>query len=75
MTRVVLRVPDISCEHCERVIKQALGRTAGVQTVDVDIPAKAVRVSYDEAAVDLERLKAVLQEEDYPVAGSAPLPS
>lgn len=71
MTRVVLRVPDISCEHCERTIKQALGRTAGVGAVEVDIPAKEVRVSYDEASVDLGRLKAVLQEEDYPVASTA----
>ena len=68
MTRVVLHVPDISCEHCERVIKQALGRTVGVRAVEVDVPAKEVRVSYDEAAVDLDRLKAVLQEEDYPVS-------
>lgn len=68
MKRVVLRVPDISCEHCGRTIAQALGRTAGVGTVDVDIAAKEVSVSYDEAAVDLERLKAVLQDEEYPVA-------
>jgi copper chaperone len=65
---VVLRVPDISCEHCERTVTQALGRTGGVQRVEVDIAAKEVRVSYDEAAVDLERLKTVLAEEDYPVA-------
>lgn len=68
MRRVVLQVPDISCEHCGRTITQALGRTAGVGTVDVDIAAKEVSVSYDEASVDLERLKAVLREEDYPVA-------
>jgi copper chaperone len=65
---VVLRVPDISCEHCERTVKGALGRTAGVRRVDVDIPAKEVRVEYDEAAVEIDRLKAVLAEEDYPVA-------
>jgi copper chaperone len=68
MTQVVLRVPDISCEHCERTIKQALGRTAGVRAVEVDIPAQEVRVAYDEAAVDLARLKAVLAAEEYPVA-------
>lgn len=72
MTTVVLRVPDISCEHCERTIRQALGRTAGVRDVAVNIPAKEVRVAYDEAAVDLERLKAVLHDEDYPVASVAP---
>jgi copper chaperone len=68
MRHVVLRVPDISCEHCERTVKQALGRTAGVHHIEVDIPAKEVRVSYDEAAVDLERLKTVLRDEEYPVA-------
>jgi copper chaperone len=67
MRRVVLRVPDISCEHCGRTITQALGRTAGVGAVDVDIAAREVSVSYDEAAVDLARLKSVLQDEDYPV--------
>jgi len=72
VTHVVLRVPDISCDHCERTIKQALGRTAGVRAVEVDIPAREVRVSYDEASVDLDRLKAVLQEEDYPVASATP---
>jgi copper chaperone CopZ len=68
MREVVLRVPDISCEHCERTVKQALGRTAGVLDVAVDIPAKEVRVAYDETAVDLERLKTVLADEEYPVA-------
>jgi len=72
VTHVVLRVPDISCDHCERTIKQALGRTAGVRAVEVDIPAREVRVSYDEASADLDRLKAVLQEEDYPVASATP---
>jgi copper chaperone len=71
MRHVVLQVPDISCEHCERTVKQALGRTGGVRRVEVDIPAKEVRVLYDEAAVDLERLKAVLAEEDYPVASAS----
>ena len=75
MTTVVLRVPDISCDHCERTIRQALGRTAGVREVHVNIPTKEVRVAYDEAAVDLERLKAVLRDEDYPVASATPAAS
>jgi len=70
MTQVTLRVPDISCEHCARTITQALGGTPGVRAVDVDIPAKEVRVSYDEASVDVERLKVILRDEDYPVASA-----
>lgn len=72
MKHLVLRVPHISCEHCERTIRQALGRTPGVSGVDVDVAAKEVRVAYDEAVVDLDRLKAVLRDEDYPVASASP---
>jgi copper chaperone CopZ len=70
MRHVVLRVPDISCEHCERTVTRALGRIAGVHRVEVDIPAKHVRVAYDETAVGLERLTSTLLDEDYPVASS-----
>ena len=71
MKTVVLNVPDISCEHCERMITGALTPVDGVQRVAVDIPAKQVRVEYDESKVDVEQMKEVLQEEDYPVASTA----
>ncbi len=65
---VTLNVPDISCEHCERTVTQALTPVEGVQAVRVDIPAKQVRVEYDEGTVGIERMREVLTEEDYPVA-------
>ena len=68
MTTTILSVPDISCEHCERTITEALSPVAGVRAVRVDIPAKQVRVDYDETAVDVERMKSILAEEDYPVS-------
>ena len=68
MATTVLNVPDISCEHCERTITNALTPVAGVRTVQVDIPAKQVHVDYDDAKVSIEALKEVLQEEEYPVA-------
>lgn len=71
MKTVVLSVPDISCEHCERTITEALTPMDGVQSVNVDIPTKQVRVEYDEGTVDVERMKDVLQEEEYPVASTA----
>lgn len=72
MTSINLHVPDICCEHCERTLRQALGQTRGVQRVNVDIPAKQVRVLYDETVVDVDRLRAVLETEDYPVASVTP---
>ena len=67
MAQTVLNVPDISCEHCQRTITNALTPVAGVRAVDVDIPARQVRVEYDESAVDVDRMKEILREEDYPV--------
>jgi copper chaperone len=65
--QVILNVPDISCEHCERAITQALTPVEGVREVRVDIPARQVRVAYDENLVDVARMEEVLKEEDYPV--------
>jgi copper chaperone len=67
MKQVILNVPDISCEHCERAITGALSPVAGIRTVQVDIPAKQVHVQYDELAVGVDQMKEILQEEDYPV--------
>jgi copper chaperone len=72
MTSAILHVPGISCEHCAGTIRHALGQTPGVRHVDVDISARQVRVSYDETAVDLERLTAVLEAEEYAVAWVTP---
>ena len=71
MSKVTLNVPDVSCEHCERAITNALTTVEGVRTVSVDIPGKQVRVEYKAAHVDVEKMKDILQEEDYPVESVA----
>jgi copper chaperone len=71
MATTVLNVPDISCEHCERAITNALTPVEGIQSVRVDIPEKQVRVDYDDRQVSVERMKDILQEEDYPVASAS----
>lgn len=71
MAKTTLSVPDISCEHCERTITEALTPLDGVRDVKVDIPSKQVNVEYDESTVDVNTFKAVLQEEDYPVASAS----
>jgi copper chaperone len=71
MATTVLTVPDISCEHCERTITGALTPVEGVRTVNVDIPGKQVHVDFDERVVDVNRMKDVLEREDYPVESVA----
>ncbi len=68
MTQVILTVPDISCSHCEATVKGVLAPVPGVAAVDVDIATKQVTVEYDATQTDVEQFKAVLAEEDYPVA-------
>ncbi len=71
MASVVLNIPDISCEHCQRTITNALTPVQGVRSVNVEIPAKQVKVDYDESVVDVNRFKEILQEEEYPVESVA----
>lgn len=71
MATTVLNVPDISCEHCERTITNALSPVEGVRNVSVDIPSRQVRVEYDESTVNVDQMKEILQEEDYPVESAA----
>ena len=71
MATTVLSVPDISCEHCQHAITNALTPVEGVRAVNVDIRAKQVRVDYDEAHVSVDQMKDILQEEDYPVESVA----
>lgn len=68
MATAILHVPNISCEHCERTVTSALTPLDGVRNVSVDISAKQVRVTFDDTVIGVERMKKVLQEEDYPVA-------
>jgi copper chaperone len=68
MTTVVLTVPGISCEHCERTIREALTPAKGIQRLDVNITTKQVRVTYDEAQIATEQMKEILEREGYPVA-------
>ena len=68
MAQAILSVPDISCEHCERTVKNVLTPVKGIQSVAVNISAKEVQVTYDAALIGIDAMKEVLAAEDYPVA-------
>ena len=70
MSNIILEVPDVSCAHCEKTILNALGQQPGVQSVQVDIPAKVVYLGYDPATLPLTQVQAILDEEGYPVVGT-----
>jgi copper chaperone len=67
MTTRTYDVPGISCDHCKRVIEGAVGAVAGVEVVEVDVPAKTVRV---EGSVGDAAVRAAIEKAGYEVAAA-----
>ncbi len=61
----VLLVEGMSCGHCEKAVKHALGEVDGVNNVVVDLGTKKVEVE-GENLVDLI-LKAAIEDAGYDV--------
>ena len=58
-------VPNISCEHCVRSIKNEVSEIAGVTAVQADEKTKVVTVTWDNPAT-WDQIKATLTEIEYP---------
>ena len=69
MESQTLHAPNISCGHCVMHIKRAVSSLPGVTAVEGDPSTKNVTVTFDPAKVQVERIKATMAEEGYPVAG------
>lgn len=67
MEKTTLNVEGMSCSHCENAIKNALGTLDGVDTVQVDLQAKTVTVTYDAAKVTTASMKAEIEDQGYAV--------
>lgn len=71
MAKVILNVPDISCEHCQHAIEGALNKEPGVVSAKVDVPDKKVYLDFDPAKISLDQVKTILDDEGYAVAGQS----
>ena len=67
MMRETISVPEIHCDHCKMSIEGALASIGGVEGATVDIPARTVTVSYDEASVDRGELIEAIEQQGYEV--------
>ncbi len=63
----MLRVDGMSCEHCVKAIKNAVGTLSGVARVEVDLNAKTVTVEHDPAQSPLEKIKLEIEGQGYDV--------
>lgn len=61
----VLKVEGMSCGHCEKAVKEALGELSEVINVSVDLEEKKVEVEGN--GLEDKVLKAVIDEAGYEV--------
>ena len=61
-------VPGISCDQCKNAIEGEVGKVSGVDRVEVDVPAKTVRV---EGPAPEENVRAAIDDAGYEVAAVA----
>ena len=61
MKTTTLTAPDIECGGCASAIKKSVGTVPGVREIQVDIDAKQVTVTHDDAT-GLEDIKAAVEK-------------
>ena len=67
MVTETISVPEIHCGHCKTSIEGALASIGGVEGAIVDIPARTVTVSYDEASIGRGELIEAIEQQGYEV--------
>jgi copper chaperone len=67
MVTETISVPEIHCDQCKASIEGALASIGGVERASVDIPARTVTVSYDDASVDRGALVEAIEQQGYEV--------
>ena len=63
-------VTGMSCEHCERAVKQEVGELPGVTVLEVSAPQNKLVISSDVPVAD-EAVLAAIEEAGYKAARAA----
>jgi len=70
MNTIKYSVPNISCNHCVHTIQTEVADLAGIKSVKADAATRVVEIVFDAPASE-EKIKALMAEINYPVAGLA----
>ncbi len=57
-----LKIPSIHCGGCSNTVTKTLEALPSVKVTQADPESKLVRLRFEEAAVDLERIREALDE-------------
>ena len=64
---ITLNVQGMTCNHCKMAVTNALTELEGVQNVEVQLQEGTVNVEYNEAKVDVEKMKEAIEDQGYDV--------
>lgn len=67
VTEENLKVEGMSCNHCKMAVEKALKNLPGVSGVSVDLTGGLVRVTYDPAQADHEKIARAIDQAGYRV--------
>jgi Cu+-exporting ATPase len=67
MEDVRIKVEDMTCQHCQMLVHDAVSALDGVTMVKVDLEAGEAIVSYDSSKIDLEQIKQAVRDAGYQV--------
>ncbi len=65
MTKSVINVQGMSCQHCVKAVEGAVKALPGVASVDVDLKKQTATVKFDESNTALEEIKEAIREAGY----------
>jgi copper ion binding protein len=65
--KVELQVDGMTCTGCEKTIEANVNKLDGIESIKADHEAGKAILSYDEANVDIEKVKKVMSDKGYTV--------
>ncbi len=64
---LTLPITGMTCASCVRRVEKALGKVEGVERASVNLATEQAKVAYDPSVVDVQRLKAAVEQAGYGV--------
>ena len=65
MSKITIEVSGMSCGHCKMAVESELKDLDGVLSANVNLDAATVEVEYDDSKLNLDDLKAAIEEAGY----------
>lgn len=65
MKTEIIKVKGMSCSHCQLAVQDAVRKLPGIKKVKARRRSAEATVSYDETMVDIEQVKAAINDIGY----------